>query len=63
MRTGLLVAGEVEPVKKMILGEAGAAYRVDANTKLRDLMVFAVSEDLSTLRSAVGSKVEVQLRR
>ena len=63
MRTGLLVAGEVEPVKKMILGEAGAAYRVDANTKLRDLLVFAVSEDLSALRSAVGSKVEVQLRR
>ena len=62
-RTGLFVAGEVEPVKKMVLGETGAAHRVDSSAKIRDLIVFVVSDDLQALRSAVGNRVEVQLRR
>ncbi|MFZ5470742.1 MAG: tetratricopeptide repeat protein [Myxococcota bacterium] len=63
VRTGLFVAGEIEPVKKMVLGESGAAYRVQARSKIRDLMVFALSEDLHALRVAVGTHVEVQVRR
>jgi hypothetical protein len=62
-RTGLFVAGEVEPVKKMVLGETGAAHRVSASAKIRDLVVFVVSDDLQALRAAVGTRVEVQLRR
>ncbi|HZH04233.1 MAG TPA: tetratricopeptide repeat protein, partial [Myxococcaceae bacterium] len=63
VRTGLFVAGEIEPVKKMVLGESGAAYRVPGRSKLRDLMVFALSEDLQALRQAVGTQVEVNVRR
>lgn len=63
VRAGLFVAGEVEPVKKMVMGESGAAYRVQARSKIRDLMVFALSEDLHALRVAVGTHVEVQVRR
>ncbi len=63
VRTGLFVAGEVEPVKKMVMGESGAAFRVPARSKIRDLMVFALSEDLHALRAAVGTQVEVQVRK
>ena len=62
-RAGLFVAGEMEPVKKMVLGETGAAYRVPAARKIRDLMVFAISEDLRALRHVVGTQVEVPTRK
>jgi tetratricopeptide (TPR) repeat protein len=63
VRTGLFVAGEIEPVKKMVLGENGAAFRVQPRSKIRDLMVFALGEDLHALRVAVGTHVEVLARR
>ncbi len=63
VRTGLFVAGEIEPVKKMVLGENGAAFRVQPRSKIRDLMVFALGEDLHALRVAVGTHVEVIARR
>ena len=63
VRAGMFVAGEIDPVKKMVLSETGAAYRVQARSKIRDLMVFALGEDLHALRVAVGTHVEVQLRR
>ncbi|MGQ0507405.1 MAG: tetratricopeptide repeat protein [Myxococcaceae bacterium] len=63
VRAGLFVAGEVEPVKKMVMGESGATFRVPSRSKIRDLMVFALSEDLHALRAAVGTQVEVQVRR
>jgi len=62
-RAGLFVAGEVEAAKKMVTGERGAAYRVDVEAKLRDLISFAVSDDLQALRTAAGNRIEVQLRR
>ncbi|MBX5481947.1 MAG: tetratricopeptide repeat protein [Myxococcaceae bacterium] len=62
-RTGLFVAGEVEPVKRMVLGETGNAYRVPPRSKIRDLMVFALSDDLHTLRAAVGTSIEIPARR
>ncbi|MCI0673725.1 MAG: gliding motility protein, partial [Myxococcaceae bacterium] len=63
LRAGVLAAGELEPVKRMVQGETGVAFRVQVKTKLRELMVFALSEDLRALRDAVGTSVEVQLRR
>ncbi|SEU06983.1 tetratricopeptide repeat protein [Stigmatella erecta] len=62
-RAGLFAAGEMEPVKRMMLGETGSAFRVPTSTKLRELMVFATSEDLHDLRVAVGTHVEVQVRK
>lgn len=59
VRAGLFVAGEIDPVKKMVLSESGAAYRVPSRSKIRDLMVFALSEDLHALRVAVGTHVEI----
>jgi tetratricopeptide (TPR) repeat protein len=61
VRVGLLVAGEVEPVKKMVLNETGGAYRLTSKAKLRDLAVFALSDELHALRAAVGTNVEVQV--
>jgi tetratricopeptide (TPR) repeat protein len=63
VRTGLFVAGEIEPVKKMVMGEQGSAQRVPARSKLNDLLVFALGDDLHALRVAVGTQVEVQLRK
>jgi hypothetical protein len=63
VRTGLFAAGEMEPVKRMVVGETGAAYRVTSAHKIREMMVFALSEDLHLLRRAVGTQVEVQGRK
>ena len=63
VRAGMFVAGEVEPVKKMVMGESGASQRVASRSKIRDLMVFGVSEDLHALRAAVGVQVEVAARK
>jgi tetratricopeptide (TPR) repeat protein len=62
-RAGLFAAGEMEPVKRMVTGETGSTYRVMPRDKLRDLLVFATSEDLHDLRVAVGTHVEVQVRK
>jgi tetratricopeptide (TPR) repeat protein len=62
VRTGLFVANEAEPVKRMVLGETGTAFRVPPRTKVRELMVFALSEDLHALRVVVGTNVEVAPR-
>ncbi|MFL5318877.1 MAG: tetratricopeptide repeat protein [Myxococcaceae bacterium] len=59
VRAGLFVAGEIDPVKKMVMGEQSTANRVPSRSKIRDLMVFALSEDLHALRVAVGTHVEV----
>lgn len=63
VRTGLFVAGEIEPVKKMVMGEQGSAQRVPARSKLNDLLIFALGDDLHALRVAVGTHVEVQLKK
>ena len=63
MRTGAFLAGELESVKKSILDEQGAPFKISTQSKLRALMVFAVSEDLQALRLAVGTNVEVQVRK
>ncbi len=62
-RAGAFVAGEIEPVKRMVLAETGASFRVQPRSKIRDLLVFALGDDLHALRTAVGTNVEVQIRR
>ncbi|MBL8933564.1 MAG: tetratricopeptide repeat protein, partial [Archangium sp.] len=63
VRAGAFVAGEIEPVKRMVMAETGSTYRVQPRSKIRDLMVFALGDDLHALRVAVGTSVEVQLRK
>jgi hypothetical protein len=63
VRAGAFVAGDIEPVKRMVMAETGSAYRVKPATKIRELMVFALGEDLHALRLAVGTNVEVQVRK
>jgi golgin subfamily B member 1 len=63
VRCALFVAGDVEPVKRLVQGETGSAFRVPGKAKIRELMTFAVSEDLATLRAAVGTAVEVPSRK
>ena len=63
VRTALFAAGEVEPVRKLLAGEGGAAHRLSAKAKLAELMSFAISEDLSALRHAMGTNVEVPTRK
>lgn len=62
-RAGAFAAGEIEPVKRMVMAESGGQYRVQPRSKIRDLMVFALGEDLHALRVAVGTSVEVQVRK
>lgn len=62
-RAGAFVAGDIEPVKKMVMAESGGTFRVQPRSKIRDLLVFALGEDLHALRVAVGTSVEVQLRK
>jgi tetratricopeptide (TPR) repeat protein len=62
-RAGLFVAGECEPVKRMVMGETGSAFRVVPKTKLKELLLFATSDEHRELRVAVGTDVEVQVRK
>jgi hypothetical protein len=50
-------------VKKLVQGETGSSYRVAGKVKIRELMTFAVSEDLAALRLAVSTNVEVPTRK
>jgi len=50
-------------VKKLVQGETASSFRVAGKVKIRELMTFAVSEDLAALRLAVGTNVEVPSRK
>jgi hypothetical protein len=63
VRCALFTAGDLEAVKKLVQGETGSAFRVAGKVKIRELMTFAVSEDLAALRTAVGTNVEVPSRK
>ena len=45
------------------MAETGPNYRVQPRSKIRDLLVFALGDDLHALRVAVGINVEVQLKK
>ena len=63
MRAGAFAAGEIEPAKRMILAEVGSSNRLQPRSKIADLVLFALGDDLHALRVAVGTNVEVQLRK
>ena len=50
VRCALFTAGDLEAVKKLVQGETGSSFRVAGKVKIRELMTFAVSEDLAALR-------------
>jgi len=54
---------DLEAVKKLVQGETGSSFRVAGKVKIRELMTFAVSEDLAALRMTVGTNVEVPARK
>ena len=62
-RAGLFAAGECEPVKRMVQEETGSSFRVSPKVKLKELLLFSTSEELRELRVAVGTDVEVQVRK
>ncbi len=55
MRAGALLAAEPQAIKRVVLSEAG---RIGDKAKLRDLLVFFLSEDLLVLRQALGLTVD-----
>ncbi len=63
VRCALFTAGDLEAVKKLVQGETSSSFRVAGKVKIRELMTFAVSEDLAALRLAVGTNVEVPTRK
>jgi hypothetical protein len=63
LRAGFFIAADFDAVKRMVSAESGPAYRVPTRTKIRDLMVFTLSEELHGLRAAVGTSVEVNVGR
>ncbi|MBM4378105.1 MAG: tetratricopeptide repeat protein, partial [Deltaproteobacteria bacterium] len=60
VRAGLLACGELETVKRVVMTESGGAVRVAPRVKVRDLLVFSLSEDLPALRAALGTNVEIK---
>jgi hypothetical protein len=60
VRAGLLACGELETVKRVVMTESGGAARVAPRVKVRDLLVFTLSEDLPALRAALGTNVEIK---
>lgn len=57
-RAGLLVSGDLEVAKKIIVAEQGLPGDLSAQDKMKELLVFSVSEDYSQLRRALGVAVE-----
>ncbi len=57
MRAGALLAGDLQAVKRMVVAEGG---RLGDKAKLRDLLLFYVSEDLVALRTALGNSIEIK---
>jgi tetratricopeptide (TPR) repeat protein len=60
VRAGLLACGDLGTVKRAVMAEPDVVARVPSRSKIRDLLVFALSEDLPALRAAVGTNVEVR---
>ncbi len=60
-RVGVLLCGDVEVGMRCISQDQGAAARLPLRSKVRDLMLFCMSENYSKLRSALGLAVEVKV--
>lgn len=56
-RVALLVAGDLEAVRRVVLEPASS--RIPRRARVMDLVVFACSGELASLRAAVGLQVEI----
>jgi hypothetical protein len=53
-RAGLLLCGDLETARKIISAEPEAPGDLSADQKMRELVLFSVSDDYTALRSALG---------
>src|SRR5262249_48275487 len=58
-RAGALLAGNIDLVKAMTEKDPGMATKLPLRSRIRDLMVFCLSEEYAQLRDALGVSVEV----
>jgi hypothetical protein len=59
-RAGLLVSGDLEIAKKIVGGEGQAPGDLPAADKMKELLVFSVSEGYSKLRKGLGVAVAAE---
>ncbi|HEU4383787.1 MAG TPA: tetratricopeptide repeat protein [Anaeromyxobacteraceae bacterium] len=59
-RAGALLAGDMEIVKRMVLAEKAQASKLRDEAKLKDLVLFIVSDDFAALREQLGLSVVVK---
>ncbi len=59
-RVGALLAGDLEVASRMALQEKAQVSKLKDEAKVRDLVVFCVSEDWAALREALGLTVAVR---
>jgi hypothetical protein len=59
-RAGMLLCGDVEVAMRCLSQDQGAVTRLPIRSKVRDLMLFCVSEPYFRLRAALGLGVEVK---
>lgn len=59
-RAGLLLSGSVEAAKAQLEKDTGRV-RLPLRTRIRDLLVFTLSEELGELRTELGTEVQVVL--
>ncbi len=59
-RAGMLLCGDIEVAMRCLSQDQGSATRLPIRSKVRDLMLFCVSEPYSRLRAALGLGVEVK---
>lgn len=60
-RAGVLLSGDVEVAMRCLSQDQGAAARLPLRSKVRDLMLFCMSEPYSKLRASLGLAVEVKI--
>jgi hypothetical protein len=59
-RVGMLLCGDVEVAMRCLSQDQGGATRLPIRSKVRDLMLFCVSDAYSKLRAALGVGVEIK---
>lgn len=58
-RAGILLCADVEVAKRCLSRDPGVAARLPERTKVRDLLLFCLSEDFFILRRALGLAIEI----
>ena len=57
-RAGLLLAGDLEVAKKMVAMQPQIPGDLSPQERLKELMIFSVSEDYFTLRARLGIQIQ-----